>query len=127
MQLQSIQNLPLFFSLRAVCETPGPANYTQICRKVWQAPPEFSCREQCRPGFPAILNYPEYGTLYLKNSEISYHITYNMTNNCLQFFLGLMKNEVVGPDSYDPDKGFDQNNSPSYSIGNRCRSARSKC
>ncbi|XP_028407902.1 uncharacterized protein LOC114530532 [Dendronephthya gigantea] len=44
-----------------VCETPGPANYRQICRETWKAPPEFSCRKQCKPGFPAILNYPEYG------------------------------------------------------------------
>jgi len=40
---------------------------------------------------------------------------------------GLMKNEVVGPDTYDADKGFDQNSSPSYSIGNRSRSVTSKC
>ena len=28
-----------------------------------------------------------------------------------------MKNEDVGPETYDADKGFDKNNSPAYSIG----------
>lgn len=73
-----------------VCETPGPANYRQNCRNVCRSPAAYSCRQQCRPGFPAILNYPEYG---------------------------LMKNEDVGPETYDADKGFDKNNSPAYSIG----------
>lgn len=30
-----------------------------------------------------------------------------------------MKNENVGPDTYDADKGFAKNNSPAYSMGNR--------
>ena len=37
-----------------------------------------------------------------------------------------MKNDSVGPDTYDADKGFDKNNSPAYSMGNRRRSANSK-
>lgn len=77
---------------KEVCEAPGPANYRQNCSKVERAPAEFSCRKQCRPSFPAILNYPEYG---------------------------LMKNEDVGPDTYDADKGFDKNSSPAHSIGTR--------
>ena len=37
-----------------------------------------------------------------------------------------MKNESVGPDTYDADKGFDKNSSPAYSMGNRRRIVGSK-
>lgn len=37
-----------------------------------------------------------------------------------------MKNECVGPDTYDADEGFEKNNSPAYSMGNRRRNVASK-
>ncbi|XP_046841161.1 uncharacterized protein LOC124435268 [Xenia sp. Carnegie-2017] len=73
-------------------ETPGPSHYGSDCSKHCNSTPEYSCRRRCRPSFPAILNYPEYG---------------------------LMKNKRVGPDSYDAEKGFHNNSSPAFSIGKR--------
>ena len=42
-------------------ESPGPAEYSKTASDLPRAP-DYSCRNKCRPVFPDILLYPEYGT-----------------------------------------------------------------
>ena len=66
---------------------PGPGDHTPEVQAALLRNPEYSCRENCVPVFPDILQYTEHQTL-----------------------------DVPGPGSYEPDKEFSDNSQPAYSI-----------
>jgi len=76
---------------RKVSPKPSPANYKPNLNNL-PKDPNYSCRKLCRPIYPDILNYAEHS---------------------------LMKNNKVGPGTYDSHKNFSDNDKPAYSMKKR--------
>merc|ERR1712080_257451 len=76
---------------RKVGPKPSPANYKPNLKNLHKEP-DFSCRKVCPPVYPDILNYSEHS---------------------------LMKNNIVGPGTYDSHNSFSNNDKPAFSMGKR--------
>jgi len=76
---------------RKVGPKPSPATYKPNLSNLPKKP-DYSCRKLCRPIYPDILNYAEHS---------------------------LMKNNEVGPGTYDSHKNFSDNDKPAYSMKKR--------
>ncbi|XP_077977745.1 organic cation transporter protein-like [Glandiceps talaboti] len=105
---------------------PGPTVY-QLNGKTLRTAPIFSCRKQCKPCFPDILNYPN-EVKEISPAPGSYHRPKKFTqNDNPSFSMGKRaknwKNEVPGPNHYDiatPHRP-DAKKAPSFSITGKFR------
>ena len=71
---------------------PGPSEYSLPKINLPRAP-QYSCRQQCPLDYPYVLHHWKPHTLVI--------------------------NPEVGPDTYDPNKDFSNNDAPAYSMGKR--------
>ena len=70
--------------------------------------PEYTCRVQCKPVYPDVLQYPENGEK---------HFTHVVASNfCLCCYTCTATTETPGAGTYEYDREFEDNDNPAYSI-----------
>ena len=87
---------------------PGSAEYLPTFVDLSRTP-QYSCRRQCLPTFPDILNFPEHGRSvdHASMNQVVNHIGIPVTAPL----------QTPSAAQYECDRGFWNNSNPAYSIG----------